>query len=193
MNPPFYGRKADIFRPTMRPVIIERIERFADVLEAVVDRVGRAFAWLVLAVVFFLFVQNPLREYVGRGQFFANDMGQLSHATVFMIGVAYAWRWDRQVRVDLFYRRMSARARALVNLLGTAFLLLPWLALVAWDAVPAAIESVKLVEQFPESGSPGFFIMKSVVPAFAAMLALQALAVMARSIVVLRDPSRARA
>ena len=171
----------------------DALERIADALETTVDRVGRAFAWLVLAVVFFLFLQNPLREYIGRGQFLANDMGQLSHAAVFMIGVAYAWRWDRQVRVDLFYRRMSARARALVNLLGTAFLLLPWLALVAWNSVPTVIDSVKLLEQFPESGSPGFFVMKALLLAFVAMVGAQALAVMARSIVVLRDPSRARA
>src|ERR1700681_1204669 len=127
-------------------MLLDALDRLANAIEAVVDRVGRAAAWLVLAVVFLLFVQNPLREYVGRGQFFANDMGQLAHAAVFMIGVAYAWRWDRQVRMDLFYRRMTARQRAIVNLLGTIFLLLPWLFLVAQDAVPTVIASVRHLE-----------------------------------------------
>jgi TRAP-type mannitol/chloroaromatic compound transport system permease small subunit len=161
------------------------LERLGGRLESWVDGFARTAAWLVLAVVFLLFVQNPLREYVGRGQFFANDMGQLAHAAVFMIGVAYAWRWDRQVRVDLFYRNMSVRARALVNLLGTVFLLLPWLALVAWSEGPTAIQSVKLAEQFPETGSPGFFVMNIVVLAFVALVALQAVAVMARSLAAL--------
>lgn len=173
----------------MQPTALERI---ADAIESLIDRIGRVSSWLVLAVVFFLFIQNPLRELLGRGQFFANDMGQLSHAAVFMIGVAYAWRWDRQVRVDLFYRRMSPRARATVNLLGTVFLLLPWLAFVTWDAVPSVIQSVKLLEQFPESGSSGYFILKSLLLVFAAMMTLQAAAVVARSIVVIRDPARAR-
>jgi TRAP-type mannitol/chloroaromatic compound transport system permease small subunit len=173
--------------------LLDALEGLANAIEAVVDRIGRAMAWLVLAVVLLLFVQNPLREYVGRGQFFANDMGQLSHAAVFMIGVAYAWRWDRQVRVDLFYRNMGPRAKAVVNLLGTVFLLLPWLAFVTRDAVPAAIESVQLVERFPDTGSPGFFVMKSLLLAFAAMMSLQAGAVIVRSIVVIRDPSRFRA
>jgi TRAP-type mannitol/chloroaromatic compound transport system permease small subunit len=161
------------------------LERIADRLENAVDRVGRLVAWLVIAVVFFLFLQNPLREYVGRGQFFANDMGQLAHAAVFMIGVAYAWRWDRQVRVDLLYRRMGPRTRAVVNLLGSVFLLLPWLALVAWDAVPSVISSVELVERFPESNSPGYFVMKSLLLAFVATMSVQALAVIARSLAVL--------
>ena len=169
------------------------LDRFATVLEFLIDRIGRITAWLVLAVVFFLFIQNPLREFIGRGQFFANDMGQLSHAAVFMIGVAYAWRWDRQVRVDLFYRRMSPRGRAVVNLMGTVFLLLPWLAFVAWDALPTVIQSVKNLEQFPESGSPGYFIIISLLLVFAATMTLQAVAVIARSIVVIRDPSRGEA
>ena len=174
-------------------MMLDALERFADGIETLVDRIGRGVAWLVLAAVFLLFVQNPLREYVGRGQFFANDMGQLAHAAVFMVGAGYAWRWDRQVRVDLLYRNLGPRAKAVVNLLGTAFLLLPWLALVTWDAVPTVIDSVKVVERFPESGSPGFFVFKSLLLAFAATLGLQAVAVMTRSIVVIRDPSRARA
>jgi len=170
----------------------DALERLADRMEAVVDRIGRAAAWLVLAVVFLLFVQNPLREYLGRGQFLANDMGQLTHAAVFMIGCAYAWRWDRQVRMDLLYRTMLPRTRALVNLLGTVFLLLPWLLLVTWDAVPTVIDSVRHTEGFPESGSPGFFVMKSLLLAFALTMGLQAAAVIARSIAVIADPARAR-
>ena len=168
------------------------LHRFADGVERLIDRIGGVMAWLVLAVVFLLFVQNPLREYLGRGQFLANDMGQLSHAAVFMIGAAYAWRWDRQVRVDLFYRNMGARTKAWVNLLGTVFLLLPWLALVTWDAVPDVIDSIRHLEGFPETGSPGFFVMKSVLVVFAAMMTLQASAVVARSIAVIRDPSPSR-
>jgi TRAP-type mannitol/chloroaromatic compound transport system permease small subunit len=174
-------------------MLLDALDRFANAIEAVVDRIGRVMAWLVIAVVFLLFVQNPLREYIGRGQFFANDMGQLSHAAVFMIGVAYAWRWDRQVRMDLFYRGMGVRTKAVVNLLGTVFLLLPWLALVMWGAVPTVIESVQIVERFPETGSPGFFVFKSLLLAFAAMMSLQAAAVIVRSIVLIRDPSRSRA
>jgi TRAP-type mannitol/chloroaromatic compound transport system permease small subunit len=174
-------------------MLLDALDRLANAIEAVVDRIGRVTAWLVLAVVFLLFVQNPLREYVGRGQFFANDMGQLSHAAIFMIGVAYAWRWDRQVRMDLFYRSMGPRTKAVVNLLGTVFLLLPWLGLVTWDAVPTVIDSARIVEAFPESGSPGYFLMKSLLLAFAATMSLQATAVIARSIVVILDPSRARA
>ena len=92
-----------------------------------VDAVGRASAWLVLFVVAALFAQWPLREFVGAGHILANDFGQIAHATVFMIGVAYALRWDGHVRLDVFYHRMSPRARALVDLFGTVAFIVPWM------------------------------------------------------------------
>jgi len=172
--------------------MVALLERVAGFIESFIDRIGRGAAWLVLAVVFLLFLQNPLRELVGRGQFFANDMGQLAHAAVFMVGIAYAWRWNRQVRVDLLRGRMSARVRALVELAGTAVLLLPWLVLVAMEAFPTAIESIRIAERFAQTGSPGYFVMKSLLVVFAVMMALQAIAVMARALATLVDPSRER-
>jgi hypothetical protein len=39
-----------------------------------------------------LFGQWPLRALAGGGHILANDFGQIAHATVFAIGVAYALR-----------------------------------------------------------------------------------------------------
>lgn len=50
---------------------MDTLDRLASAIERLIDRVGRLASWPVLAVVFLLFVQNPLREWVGSGQFFA--------------------------------------------------------------------------------------------------------------------------
>ena len=50
---------------------MDAIDRLAKVIETLIDGIGRVMSWLVLAVVFLLFVQNPLREFAGKGQFFA--------------------------------------------------------------------------------------------------------------------------
>lgn len=168
------------------------LDRVADFIERLIDTIGRSVSWLVLAVIFLLFVQNPLRQFVGAGQFFANDMGQLAHAAIFMIGAAYAWRWNSQVRIDMFYQRMQPRTRAVVNLAGTIVLLLPWLALLIWYSVPMVALSVRIRERFPETGNPGSFLFRVLLLVFLAMLLLQAIAVIARAIVVIRDSSRSR-
>ena len=91
---------------------LSQLVRLADAIDALTDTVGRCCAWLVLAVIVLLFLQLPLREVVQGGHILANDFGQLTHAAVFMVGLSYALRWDRHVRMDVFYRGMGERARA---------------------------------------------------------------------------------
>lgn len=148
----------------------------AERIDAFIDRVGRAASWLILLVVATLFLQIPMREFVHYGHREVNDIGQIIHATVFMIGAAYAMRWDGHVRVDIFYNRLSARGRALVDLCGTVFFILPWLAIVALDSVPIVRNSWDHLEQFADTYTPGYFILKTQLMVFAVLLALQALA-----------------
>ena len=165
--------------------------RLADRIDALIDRVGGAAAWLILLVVALLFWQIPMREFVHYGHREVNDMGQLVHATVFMIGVAYAMRWDEHVRVDILYHRMSTRGRALVDLAGTVFLILPWLFIVTRDSIPVVLRSWANLEEFDDTYTPGYFIFKTQLLVFAVLVILQVVAKILRNLVVLRDGDRA--
>ena len=103
------------------------LTRFADFIDWLNDFIGACTAWLIVPVIALLFLQIPLREVVGKGNPLANDMGQLLHATVFVVGVAYTLRWNGHVRVDPFYSRLRRRTRAWITLLATAAFMLPWL------------------------------------------------------------------
>jgi TRAP-type mannitol/chloroaromatic compound transport system permease small subunit len=141
--------------------------------DAVIDATGRVFSWLVVFVVIALFAQWPLRELVGAGHILANDFGQIAHAAVFSIGVAYALRWDGHVRLDVFYHRMPQRARALVDLAGTLAFVIPWTIIVLWFSGATTLRSVAVFEKFPETWSPGYWLFKVLLIVFAVLLLLQ--------------------
>jgi TRAP-type mannitol/chloroaromatic compound transport system permease small subunit len=166
---------------------------FARAADAVVDTVGRIGAWLVLFVVVALFGQLPLREWVGSGHILANDFGQIAHATVFMLGVAYALRWDAHVRLDVFHHRMSRRARLLVDLAGTIFFVVPWIGIVLWYSWATTVRSVAVLEKFPETWSPGYWLFKVLLIAFGVLVLLQALGHIARDLAALIDDDPATA
>lgn len=42
-------------------------------------------------------------------------------ATVFLLGIPYAIKAGGHVRVDLFYERLSMKAQAVIDILGTLF------------------------------------------------------------------------
>lgn len=159
---------------------------FSRAADSIVDATGRTAAWLVLFVILALFGQWPLRELVGGGHLLANDFGQIAHAAVFSIGIAYALRWDGHVRLDMFYQRMSAKGRAWVDLVGTLAIVLPWAGIVLWFSWQTTLRSVAALEQFPETWSPGYWLFKILLIVFASLL-LQAAGHVARDIVLLLD------
>jgi len=164
--------------------------RAVDGIDAAVDRVGRAGSWLILGIVATLFLQIPMREFVHYGHREVNDFGQTIHAAVFMIGASYALRWNAHVRVDIFYHRMSERQRALVDLCGTLFLILPWLFIVTRDSIPIVVHSVLELEAFAETYTPGYFILRSQLLVFAVLLAAQCLANILRDLATLLGHER---
>ena len=115
-----------------------------------------------------------------------NDVGQLLHATVFMVGCAYALRWDAHARVDVFYRGMPERWRDSVNVIGNLLFALPWLGLVGWYSMPIVINAWRDLEIFPDSHVPAFFLLKTLLLVFSVLLGLQVLANTAGLIVRLR-------
>jgi TRAP-type mannitol/chloroaromatic compound transport system permease small subunit len=159
----------------------------------VVDAAGSIGAWLVLFVIVALFAQLPLREWVGAGHILANDYGQIAHAAVFMVGVAYAMRWDGHVRLGVFYQRMSRRVRLLVDLAGTILFVMPWIGIVLWFSWSTTVRSVAVLEKFPETWSPGYWLFKVLLLVFGVLVTLQALGHVARDLAALIGGDRATA
>ena len=170
------------------PALLHFLRGLARTADAVIDATGRVFSWLVIFVVIALFAQWPLRELVGAGHILANDFGQIAHAAVFSIGIAYALRWDGHVRLDVFYHRMPQRARSLVDLAGTLAFVVPWTIIVLWFSGPTTLRSVKVLEKFPETWSPGYWLFKVLLIVFAVLLLLQAIGHIARDLAELIDP-----
>lgn len=150
----------------------EQLERFAELTGAVV-------AWLTITMVLGTFIVVVLRYAFDLGWIAMQESITWMHAAVFMLGAAYTLQQDEHVRVDIFYRTMPGRGRALVDLLGTLIFLLPvsiFLAASSWDYVAT---SWAIHEASREAGGlpyPFVPILKSLIPATASLLIIQAVA-----------------
>jgi TRAP-type mannitol/chloroaromatic compound transport system permease small subunit len=86
---------------------------------------GHAASWLTLLMVFATFVIVVLRYVFDSGVIWLQETVTWMHAAVFMLGAAYTLQREEHVRVDIFYRNMSARRRALVDLFGVVSFIAP--------------------------------------------------------------------
>ncbi len=163
----------------------QRLLVAAQVFSTPVRWAGTLVSLLVPVIIGLLFVQWPLRVLVGDGHILVNDMGQLAHAAVFMVGLGYAMASNGHIRLDIISFRFGVRLRATIELLGSVVIVIPWSVWLFWQSWPFMRMSFLQGERFPETLSPGyagFKILLVVAPVLAACMGLswacQALAIL---------------
>jgi TRAP-type mannitol/chloroaromatic compound transport system permease small subunit len=156
---------------------------------AYLDRIsiatGRAASWLTLAMVLVTFVIVVLRYVFDVGLIWLQESLTWLHAVVFMLGAAYTLQRDEHVRVDIFYRDMTERGRAWVNLLGTLFFIFPMCALFVWAAWDYVAVSWSIGEVSRNAGGlpfPLIPLLKTVLIVMPLAVALQGVSLLTRSI-----------
>lgn len=165
-------------------IIIPRFIRFVDRLN---DAMGRGVAWLTLAMVLITFTVMILRYVFSIGWVWLQESYVWMHGIVFMVGAGYTLLHNGHVRVDIFYRSAGPRYKALVDILGAFFLLLPMVTLVFMMAFGYVATSWSMLEESREAGGmPGLFLLKSVIPVFCLLTGLQGLSLAGRSLMILR-------
>jgi len=150
---------------------------------------GKGAAWLTLFMVLVTFLVVVMRYAFDVGFIWLQESVVWMHAAVFMLGAAYTLQQEEHVRVDIFYREMSPKRRAWVDLIGVIVFLLPLCAFLAFKAFDFVAMSWKLEEASRESGGlpyPLFPLLKSVLVVMPITLGLQGISLLMRCLKTLR-------
>ena len=149
----------------------------ADRIDRLTTAIGRAVAWLALVIVLLQFALVVARYLFGLGSIWLSEAVIYGHAALFMGAAAWTLRAGGHVRVDVFYAEASPRARAMIDLVGALLLLLPFALVLVWLSLPYAARSWAILERSQEaSGLPLVFVLKTLIPLFALLMALQGIA-----------------
>ena len=168
-----------------------RLAAIADCIDRIIAVIGRIAAWGVLVVVLVEFTVVLLRYGFAIGSIWLQETVVYAHAALFMLAAAWTLAAGGHVRVDIFYARTSARHKAWVDLLGTAFFLLPFMAALLFLSVPYVARSWAILERSREtSGLPLVFVLKTLIPGFAALMLLQGASLAIRAGLTLADEPR---
>lgn len=158
----------------------------ADRIDRLISGIGRVAAWLILLVVLLQFTLVVARYLFGLGSIWLSETVIYAHAAVFMLAAAWTLRAEGHVRVDVFYADASPRTRAFIDLVGAILLLLPFMLVLLWLSVPYVARSWAILEHSQEaSGLPLVYVLKTLIPVFAMLMALQGVAQAIRAATVL--------
>lgn len=158
------------------------------VIDTINEWIGNTIAWLVCLMVIITFMVACMRYAFNLGSIAMQESIVYLHCIIFMLAIAYTYKHNEHVRVDIFYGRFSSKNQSWVDLIGTLFLLLPvcaYLVFISWEY---AAKSWALLEGSPEAGGlPLVFILKTLVPLMPILLGLQGIATICRSINTIKN------
>lgn len=147
---------------------------------------GRIVAWLTLAMMVLMCAVVVMRYLLETGSIALQETISYLHATVFLLAAGYTLKRNGHVRVDVFYRRMSARRQALVDTLGGLLFLLPVCVFIFWLSLNYVAASWQVKEVSTEPGGlPWVYLLKSLLLVMPVLLALQGLAEIIRNLLFL--------
>lgn len=157
-------------------------------IDAFTSGSGKALSWLCVAMAMITTFIVVLRYGFNTGSILAQEAVVYLHGCLFLLGAAYTLQRGGHVRVDVFYRSFSERTKAWVNSIGGLLFLLPLCAFILLGSWEYVLSSWSMREVSPEPGGiPAVFLLKSLIPLAAFTLALQGIAEVSRSLLVLID------
>jgi len=144
-------------------------------LEQFVESILAAAKWLALPIVTLLFLQWPLRTVVGLYSREANDLGQWLFALYVAASITAATRAKSHLAADTIARNYSDATRQWLARAGALLGLVPWSVIVLVTGWPVVRDSTLLFERFPDTGNPGYFIVKIALLLLASLILIEGL------------------
>jgi TRAP-type mannitol/chloroaromatic compound transport system permease small subunit len=161
--------------------------RFADSLSA---WVAKAFAWCVMVMTLGVSYEVFVRYGLKAPTVWAFDVSYMMYGTAFMLGGAYTLSRDAHVRADIFYRLMSERAQAALELFLYIIFFFPGvfaLIFAGWKYVSRSWRYHEVSTMSP--ANIPIYQFKTVIIVAGALLVIQGIAQVMRCIICLRQGS----
>lgn len=164
------------------------IQKFIYGTDQLSRTVGHAFAWCVVALIAGTCYEVFMRYVLNDPTSWAFDFSYLCYGALFYMAGAYTLSRGGHVRCDVFYRLLSVRRQAAVDLVLYVFFFFPGVLALVASGLEDGYDSMRILESsvMSPAGVP-IWPMKMLLPFGAVLLALQGIAEMLRCVVCLRE------
>lgn len=142
--------------------ILLRMEQWFNSFSNVIGNISAILLLLLLFNVFYDVVMRYLFNDVSIGM---QELEWHLYATIFLLGISFTLKENGHVRVDIIYDQLSAKKKAVIDIVGTLIFLLPFCLLITYYGIGFAKEAYDINEGSGDPGGlPYRWIIKSMIP-----------------------------
>jgi TRAP-type mannitol/chloroaromatic compound transport system permease small subunit len=162
-------------------------------IDALNERIGTTMYWLVLVAVLISAANATVRKLFNYSSNSFLEIQWYIFSLIFLFCAGYTLKHNDHVRIDIITGRMSARARAAIDIFGTVFFLLPMALLIMYLSWPVFVDAWTRNEVSTNAGGLIIWPARLMVPIGFFLLVLQGLSELIKRIAFLKgmipDPS----
>ena len=152
------------------------VDKISAILDRALGALVSAARWLALPLIALLFLQWPLRDGVRHFSREANDLGQIFFALFVAVAITAATRARAHLATDVIARRYSEATRTRLRRGMALLVFMPWAIFILIAGWPPLRISLSVLESFPDTTNPGYFLVKASALLIALLVLAQALA-----------------
>lgn len=150
------------------------------------ERFGHLLYWLILLTVLISAGNAVVRKAFNWSSNGLLEIQWYLFAAVFLLGAGYTLLRNEHVRIDVIAGRLSKRAQAWIDIIGTIFFLLPMAIVIGYLAWPLFLDAFRRNEVSTNAGGLIIWPARLLVPVGFAILVIQALSELVKRIAFLR-------
>jgi TRAP-type mannitol/chloroaromatic compound transport system permease small subunit len=133
-------------------------------------------AILMLLMMINVFTDVVLRYFFHTGSIASQEMEWHLFSVMFLLGISYALSSEDHVRVDFIYDNLNKRKKAIINIFGTIFMLIPFAFLIAYTSFDFVNDAYIMNEISEDPGGLTHrWIIKAMIPASFVILIISSL------------------
>jgi len=161
------------------------LQRISALIDAMNERIGRLVYWLVLAMVLISAGNAIIRKVFSMSSNAWLELQWYLFSAVFLLAAGYTLLRNEHVRIDIVSGRLTPRAQAWIDVLGTIFFLLPMTVLLTVLSWPYFVRAYEFNEISGSAGGLTLWPARILLPAGFLLLSLQGLSELIKRIAFL--------
>ena len=160
--------------------------RFSEFIDRLNAWIGRSVAWLGLVAVLVCTANATARYALNIGSNAWLELQWYLNAAVFLLVAGYTLKRNEHVRIDVIAGRLSPRAQAWIDIVGSVLFLLPAVTIIAWYSWPSLVNSWEINEYSSDPGGLIRWPVRLLIPVAFTLLGLQGISELIKRVAFLR-------
>ena len=172
---------------------MKAIKKICNLIEFMSEWSGKVIAWLIVVQVIIITYEVVMRYFFNAPTIWSHVLSYLLGSTFVFLGMAYVWRHDANVRIDVFYSKFSPRKKALMDNIFTFIFFFPLIFMLTKEFARDTLRSYQIGEQvWMAAWYPLLWPFKLAATVGFLLLSLQGIATFIKNIVVITKGNEGR-